>query len=203
MTGLYAVIAIQAALSAREHTGQGDHIDMALFDVMTGVLANQALNYLVSRETPKRLGNAHPNIAPYAVYPTADGWFILAVGNDSQFRRFCDLVGLSALAGDERFVTNAARVTNRAQMESYIASATTQWNRDALLAELEEAGVPAGPINTVADAFADPQIVSREMVIRPTREDGIAIPGVRTPIRFSHADLALDRPSPRLPKLEN
>ncbi len=200
MTGLYAVIAIQAALVARERTGRGEHIDMALFDVMTGVLANQALNYLVSGKCPIRLGNAHPNIAPYAVYPTSDGWFILAVGNDRQFRCFCDLVGLEQLADDDRFATNPARVANRADLEPLVRVATAAWTRDALLAGLEKEGVPAGPINSVADAFADPQILWRGMAIEPVGDDGIVIPGVRTPIRFSGAGLALDQPSPRLPK---
>jgi len=196
MTGLYGVIGIQAALAQRERTGRGQHIDMALLDVMVGVLANQALNYLVSGRSPTRMGNAHPNIAPYAVFPTADGWFILAVGNDGQFRRFCELVGI---APDERFATNEGRVAHRDALTGIVADATRGWNRDPLLAALEQAGVPAGPINNVAQAFADPQVVHRAMALAIDRGDGLPpVPGVRTPIRFSDAELALDRPSPRL-----
>ncbi len=196
-TGLYAVIAIQAALAMRTRTGRGQHIDMALLDVMTGVLANQAMNYLVSGVSPTRLGNAHPNIAPYAAFPTADGWFILAVGNDAQFRRFCAVAGLDDMAQDPRFTTNPARVANRETLTERIAEATQHFARDDLLARLEAEGVPAGPINTVAEAFADPQVIHRGMALALAR-DGGTIPGVRTPIRFSDADLVLDKPAPRI-----
>lgn len=198
MTGLYSVIAIQAALLAREKTGRGDHIDMALFDVMLGVLGNQALNYLVSGETPRRMGNAHPNVAPYAVYPTRDGWFILAVGNDRQFGKFCEVTGNAALAADPRFVGNAARLEHRAALEDAIRAITATYARDDLLAQLAEAGVPAGPINSVAEAFADPQAQARAMQFAMTAADGTPVPGVRTPIRFAGMELALGVPSPRL-----
>jgi len=198
-TGLYAVIAIQAALAMRERTGRGQHIDMALLDTMTGVLANQAMNYLVSGVSPTRLGNAHPNIAPYAAFPTADGWFILAVGNDGQFRRFCAIVGLDDISDDPRFASNPARVANRDDLTSRVTEATRRFHRDDLLARLEAAGVPAGPINTVAQAFADPQVIHRGMALDIPREGGGSVPGVRTPIRFSDADLVLDRPAPALP----
>ena len=197
MTGLYSVIAIQAALAARARTGRGEHIDMALFDVMVGVLGNQALNYLVSGISPKRMGNAHPNVAPYAVYPTADGWFILAVGNDRQFGKFCDVTGCPELAADARFIGNAARLAYRVALEDAIRVVTRRFDRDDLLTQLAQAGVPAGPINSVAEAFADPQIVSRGMKIDLVAEDGTPIPGVRTPIRFAGLDLALDRASPK------
>ena len=199
-TGLYAVIAIQAALAMRERTGRGQHIDMALLDTMTGVLANQAMNYLVSGVAPTRLGNAHPNIAPYAAFPTADGLFILAVGNDAQFRRFCAIAGLDGMADDPRFATNPARVANRDELTARVTEATQRFRRDDLLARLEAEGVPAGPINTVAEAFADPQVIHRGMALSLTREGGDPVPGVRTPIRFSDADLVLDRPAPVLPK---
>ena len=191
LTGLYAVIAIQAALHQRESTGQGQHIDMALLDCMTGVLANQALNFLVSGKVPHRLGNAHPNIAPYEAFPVADGWIIVAVGNDSQFRR---LAGLLDLPDNARWATNAGRVHDRAALSPAIAAQTRDWERDALLAGLEEQGVPAGPINTVADALADPQIAAREMVL----DLGDGVKGLRTPIRFSDAELALGKRSPKL-----
>ena len=199
-TGLYAVIAIQAALAMRERTGRGQHIDMALLDTMTGVLANQAMNYLVSGVSPTRMGNAHPNIAPYAAFPTADGWFILAVGNDGQFRRFCAVAGLDDMPDDPRFATNPARVATRADLTARVTEATGRFTRDALLARLEAEGVPAGPINTVAEAFADPQVIHRGMALSIEREGGAPVPGVRTPIRFSNADLALDRPAPALPR---
>ena len=189
-TGLYAVIAIQAALIQREQTGRGQHIDMALLDTMTGVLANQAANYFASGVTPPRVGNAHVNVSPYAVFPTADGWFILAVGNDAQFRRFC---GVAGIAPDQRWTTNAGRIEHRAELFAAIEAATKRFDRDDLLAKLEAVGVPVGPINTVEQALTDPQIAARDMVIRGERLDGL-----RTPIRFSDADLVLGRPAPRL-----
>ncbi len=198
MTGLYAVIAIQAALSMRERTGRGQQIDMALLDTMTGVLANQAMNWFASGVSPTRVGNAHANIAPYAVFPCADGWFILAVGNDAQFRRFCDALGRDALRDDPRFATNAGRVAFREILTAGIEAATRTIPRDALLAKLEAVGVPAGPINDVAQAFADPQVVARGMAIAGARPDGSTIPGLRTPIRFSDADLATGRAAPML-----
>ncbi|MBJ6121933.1 CaiB/BaiF CoA transferase family protein [Sphingomonas mollis] len=198
MTGLYAVIAIQAALAQRDHTGRGQQIDMALLDTMTGVLANQGMNWLAGGVDPTRAGNAHPNIAPYAVYPTSDGWFILAVGNDAQFRRFCAVVGLPM--DEPRYATNALRVEHRAALTLAIEDATRRFRRDDLLARLDAAGVPAGPINSVAQAFADPQVVARGMAIDAARPDGSTVPGIRTPIRFSDADLAPPRAAPLLAK---
>ena len=198
MAGLYSVIAIQAALAARATSGRGEHIDMALFDVMTGVLANQAQNYLVTGQSPRRLGNMHPNITPYAVFPVSDGWFILAVGNDAQFQRFCAAMGLEALAQDARFTSNAARLEHRAVLEVLIGEATRLHPRDALLALLEQAGVPAGPINTVADAFADPQTIARAMQQLFTLPGGQKIAGVRTPITFGRMSLNLGNAAPQL-----
>jgi crotonobetainyl-CoA:carnitine CoA-transferase CaiB-like acyl-CoA transferase len=192
-TGLYSVIAIQAALAAREKTGQGQHIDMALMDCATGVLANQAMNFLATGDAPRRLGNAHPNIAPYQVFSASDGDLILAVGNDGQFRRACNVLGLDALADDPRFVTNGARVANRAALTDAMATAFAAWNRDAVLAALEAATVPAGPINRVDQVFADPQVIARGLRIDP---DGV--PGLRSPMRFSHSPLKLDRRAPVL-----
>ncbi len=199
-TGLYGVIAVQAALAQRERTGEGQQIDMALLDCMTGVLANQALNFLVSGKAPRRLGNAHPNIAPYQVFPTSDGHLIVAVGNDRQFVKFCALLDRADLATDERYRTNALRVQNRDMLTPELAAETAKIERDTLLKLLEDAGVPGGPINTVADVFADPQIEHRQMRV-DTPHPGAAAgtsPGVRTPIRFSAAELALDRGVPRL-----
>jgi crotonobetainyl-CoA:carnitine CoA-transferase CaiB-like acyl-CoA transferase len=197
MTGLYSVIAIQAALAQREKTGRGQQIDMALLDTMVGVLANQAMNFFVSGVTPPRLGNAHLNVSPYAVFPTSDGWFILAVGNDGQFMRFCDALGLDDLKADQRFATNAGRLDHREPLFAAIREATSRYERDTLLATLEAVGVPAGPINSVAQAFADPQVIHRGMALTLDR-DGMALPGLRTPIKFSDSSLALDRAAPML-----
>jgi crotonobetainyl-CoA:carnitine CoA-transferase CaiB-like acyl-CoA transferase len=172
---------------------------MALLDVMVAVLANQGLNYLVSGATTTRLGNRHPNIAPYEAFPTDDGWMILAVGNDSQFARFCALAGLPALERDPRFACNADRVAHQGALSALISAATRRWQRDALLARCEAEGVPAGPINTLAQAFADPQIKHRRIAYRVRRTvDGNEIPAMRTPIIFSSATLALDRAAPML-----
>ena len=195
MTGLYAVIGIQAALAERERSGLGQHVDMALFDVMVGTLANQAMNYLVSGKAPRRLGNAHPNIAPYEAFPTADSWFILAVGNDEQFRRFCKVMEIEP---DARFSTNAQRLALRDEVSAIVAAATRRWRRDDLLAALEHAGIPAGPINTVDETFADPQIRHRQMRLDMDAGDGPSMPGVRLPVRLSRSPLAVPMPSPRL-----
>ena len=200
MTGLYSVIAIQAALAMRERTGKGQQIDMALLDTMTGVLANQAMNWFASGVSPTRVGNAHMNVCPYAVFPTSDGWFILAVGNDGQFRRFCDAMDLPAMRDDPRFATNAGRLAFKDILFAGIEAATSQVPKLELLARLEAVGVPAGPINTVAQAFDDPQVIARGMRIDAERADGSTIPGLRTPIRFSDADLATGRAAPTLPR---
>ncbi len=192
-TGLYGVIAIEAALIARAHTGRGQHIDLALLDTMGAMLANQAMNFLASCVSPRRLGNVHPNIAPYQTFPVADGWIILAVGNDGQFGRLCGVLGLDGLSADARFQANAARVASRAVLAETLSDKTRRWKRAALLAALEIAVVPAGPINTIADLFADPQFVARGMRIDPQ-----GIPGVRTPVVMSESGLSLDRRSPKL-----
>ena len=192
-TGLYGVIAVQAALIARERTGRGQRIDLALLDTMGAMLANQAMNYLAWGVSPRRMGNVHPNIAPYQTFPVADGWVIVAVGNDAQFARLCTVLGLDALAADVRFATNAARVARQAELARELADRTRRWRRDELIAVLEQAVVPAGPINTVADLFADPQFVARGMRIDPG-----GIPGVRSPIDMSESPLSLARRSPKL-----
>ena len=199
-TGLYGVIAIQAALAARQRTGVGQHIDMALLDCMVGVLANQALNYLVSGTTPRRLGTAHPNIAPYQVFAVRDGHIMLAVGNDAQFRRTCEVLGEPSLASDVRYADNAGRVANRATLIPKLSEAFQTFSRNEILHRLEAQGVPAGPINTVQDAFEDVQVRHRELALPLSCAwaQGGVIPGVRTPIRFSNAILSTSRPSPRL-----
>ena len=192
-TGLYGVIAIEAALLARAQSGRGQHIDMALFDCMTGVLANQAMNFLASGVSPTRMGNIHPNIAPYQTFPVRDGRIIIAVGNDSQFLKLCQVLGLENIASTAEFADNARRVANRLELAAHLSNATKSWPRDALLSALEAAGVPAGPINSVADVFNDPQFQFRDMRINP---DGV--PGLRTPIVMSESDLKLDLRAPGL-----
>ncbi len=192
-TGIYAATAILAALHQRHATGLGQQIDMALMDVAASIMANQAMNYLATGTAPRKMGNAHPNLAPYAVFDCADGWLILATGNDGQYRKLCAILGLAEMAEAPEFLTNADRVTNRAEMTRRITAATRLWSKADLLAACEEQGVPAGPINDLAEVFDDPQIVARGMQISP---DGL--PGVRSPFRFSGADLALARPAPKL-----
>lgn len=192
-TGLYGVVGIQSALLQRQQTGKGQHIDMSLFDCMSGVLANQSMNFLASGNAPTRMGNKHPNIAPYQTFPVEDGHLIIAVGNDQQFQRLCKALNLNNLADDDRFASNALRVQNRDDLEALLSEQTNKWSRQELLDALEVAVVPAGPINTVADVFADKQFQARGMQIEP---DGV--PGVRTPIKFSDAELSLDRRAPNL-----
>lgn len=187
MTGLYSVIAIQAALAERARSGLGQQIDMALLDVMVGTLANQAMNYLVSGATPRRMGNAHPNIAPYEAYRTADSWLIVAVGNDEQFRRFCAVLGVKP---GPAFATNEARLKGRSALNGIIGSAIRSRTRDELLAELADAGVPAGPINSVEEAFDDAQVRHRQLRIDADSSAGAGAPGLRLPIRFSRSPLA-------------
>jgi crotonobetainyl-CoA:carnitine CoA-transferase CaiB-like acyl-CoA transferase len=199
-TGVYSVVGILAALRQRDATGEGAHLDMALLDVQTSVLANQAMNYLASGKSPRRMGNAHPNIVPYQVFPVADGHVIVAVGNDGQYARFVSVLGKPELAQDERFRTNAGRVGNRADLVPILTELTLKTSREALLSALEKQGVPAGPINTVADVFADPQVIARGMRIDlPSPEaQGGAIPSVRSPIVMNGEPMAAERPSPRL-----
>jgi crotonobetainyl-CoA:carnitine CoA-transferase CaiB-like acyl-CoA transferase len=199
-TGVYSVVGILAALRKRDATGEGAHLDMALLDVQTSVLANQAMNYLASGKSPRRMGNAHPNIVPYQVFPVADGHVIVAVGNDGQFARFVSVLGRPELAQDERFRTNAGRVGHRAALVPMLTELTLPFTREDLLSALEGQGVPAGPINTVADVFADPQVIARGMKIDlPSQAaKGGAIPSVRSPIVMDGQPMAAGRPSPRL-----
>ncbi len=197
-TGIYAVSAIEAALIHALKSGEGQLVDMALLDVQAAVLANQNMNYLISGKAPERLGNAHPNISPYEVVPVADGFLILAIGNDGQFRRLCGLLGIEAIVGDERFATNKARVANRMEVRQLVSTETLKWTKAALLQRCEQNGVPAGPINTIEEMFADPQVVARGLRIDLDDAAGNAIPGVRTPVILSETPLRYERPSPRL-----
>jgi crotonobetainyl-CoA:carnitine CoA-transferase CaiB-like acyl-CoA transferase len=193
ITGLYATIGIQSALWQRERTGVGQQVDMALLDSMVGVLANQAMNYLASKKPPSRMGNAHPNIVPYQVMEVKDGHIILAVGNDGQFARLCALLELNELASDTRFSTNAARLAHRDELTTILHEAFVKWEKWTLLEALHKCNVPAGPINNIDEVFADPQVIARNLQL-----DLDGVPGVRTPIRFSDAELTLDRASPKV-----
>ncbi len=193
LTGIYSATAILAALHQRERTGKGQQIDMALLDVATGIMANQAMNYLTTGSAPARIGNAHQNLVPYQVFDCADGWIIIATGNDAQYQRLCGLLGLGEIADAPEFRTNADRIANRETLTDRLTEATRSWAKDALLAACEAAGVPAGPINDLAEVFDDPQIRHRGM-----RIDRDGVPGVRSPFRFSDAGLALNHASPKL-----
>lgn len=197
-TGIYAVAAIQAALIHALRFGEGQHVDMALLDVQAAVLANQNMNYLISGTAPTRMGNAHPNIAPYEVVPVSDGHIILAVGNDGQFRRLCGILGLEAVADDERFASNRMRVANRADVRQLVWGETRRWMKRDLLDACESNAVPAGAINTIGEMFEDPQVQARGLKIELADSQGNLIPGVRSPVVLSETPLHYQRPSPRL-----
>jgi len=199
-TGVYSVVGILAALTQRERTGRGCYVDTSLIDSTVGVLANQALNFLVSGDVPQRIGNAHPNIVPYQVFPAADGHLIVATGNDRQFQKFCAAVGEGKLADDPAYLTNKDRLARRDELVAKLSAATARMKRDDLLDKLETVQVPAGPINTLPQVFSDPQVKHRGMLLE-LKSDAAAsgtIPGVRTPIVIDGAAMASERPSPRL-----
>ncbi len=191
--GLYCVIGAQAALSQREKTGKGQHLDISLLDSATSILANQAMNYLSTGKAPERTGHQHPNLVPYQVFSTSDGHIIIATGNDAQFQRLCDVLDLSAFKTDPRFTDNSARVENRTDLIEALEKRTKNWPSSALMMALENAGIPAGPINSVADVFDDPHIQARSLKVKP--ED---VPGVRNPWKFSQSELKLDQTAPKL-----
>jgi crotonobetainyl-CoA:carnitine CoA-transferase CaiB-like acyl-CoA transferase len=199
-TGVYSVVGILAALAQREKTGEGGYVDTALVDTTVGVLANQALNFLVSGEIPKRLGNAHPNIVPYQEFPAADGHIIIATGNDNQFVKLCGVLGEPALAQEARYQDNIGRLKNRDALVARLRELTARHPRAELLDKLEAVQVPAGPINNLEQVFADPQVVHRGMRIDPPSAAAKAgrIPGVRTPIVLDGEPMASARPSPLL-----
>ncbi|NMN56928.1 crotonobetainyl-CoA:carnitine CoA-transferase CaiB-like acyl-CoA transferase [Xanthobacter sp. SG618] len=197
-TGLYATVGILAALRRRDETGTGGHVDMALLDTQVGVLANQAMNYLTSGKAPKRMGNAHPNIVPYQVFPCADGYFIAAIGNDGQFARFCAVLGAPELAQAADYATNPARVANRAVLVPKLTALTMAFARDDLLAALEAKGVPAGPINTVSQVFEDPQVKARGLRVDLAEAGGGTIPAVASPIVLDGERQVAKSASPRL-----
>ena len=191
-TGLYAVIAVQAALRSRDTTGLGQHIDLSLLDVATATTANQAMNYLTTGTPPNRRGNNHPNIVPYCAVSTSDGYIILAVGNDEQFKNFNKIFDVEWYRKD-KFKTNPARLENRDELLNLIEGKTINFSSADLLIECENYGVPAGPINTLEDVFNDPQILHRGMKI-----DLDGVPSVKNPIIFSDMEMSYDSPSPNL-----
>ncbi|ANB74598.1 CoA-transferase [Paraburkholderia phytofirmans OLGA172] len=198
MTGLYASVGVLAALTNREKTGSGQHIDLALLDVQIAALANQASNYLVGGVVPRRMGNAHPSIVPYQDFPTSDGYMIVAVGNDGQFSSFCNALGQREWALDERFATNPQRVTHRAELIALIRSVTATRTTDEWVDAMKAAGVPCGPINSLDKVFADPQVQARGVRVEISRPGMAAVPLVANPIRMSVSSIDYQRPPPAL-----
>ncbi|MCY6379874.1 CaiB/BaiF CoA transferase family protein [Hoeflea prorocentri] len=198
VTGLYAVSAIQAALIHAMRTGKGQHIDMALLDSQAAILSNQNMNFLATGQSPTRLGNFHPNISPYEVVPTSDGYLILAIGNDGQFQRLCKILGADDIAADPRFATNRDRVANRSHLRERLCGATQKFERSSLLDQCKDNAVPAGPINSIGEMFDDPQIKARNMRVELDDGRGTKIPGVASPIKMSETPPGNARPSPRL-----
>jgi crotonobetainyl-CoA:carnitine CoA-transferase CaiB-like acyl-CoA transferase len=198
MSGLYSTIGILAALAAREQTGRGQQIDIALLDVEVACLANQGMNYLITGTSPVQSGNAHPNIVPYQDFPTSDGAMIVAVGNDGQFARFANVLGAPEWADDQRYATNGARVINRAGFVAMIAARTAARTTKDWVALLEAANVPCGPINRIGDVFADSQVQSRGMRIALDHPVGGEIPSIASPLRLSETPVSYDRAPPVL-----
>ncbi|MGC3895961.1 CaiB/BaiF CoA transferase family protein [Pseudomonas urmiensis] len=198
LTGLYSTVAILAALAHRDQSGVGQHIDMALLDVQVACLANQAMNYLTTGTAPRRLGNAHPNIVPYQDFPTADGDFILTVGNDGQFRKFAEVAGQPQWADDPRFATNKLRVANRAELIPLIRQATVFKTTAQWVSELEQAGVPCGPINDLAQMFQDPQVLARGLAVSIAHPLAGSVPQVASPIRLSETPVEYRQAPPLL-----
>jgi crotonobetainyl-CoA:carnitine CoA-transferase CaiB-like acyl-CoA transferase len=199
-TGVYSAVGILAALARREKTGRGGSVDAALVDSTVGVLSYQALNYLVSGDIPKRIGNTHPNLVPYQVFPVADGSIIIATGNDNQFVKLCGILGDPQLAKVPDYKDNTGRLAHRTELVGRLSALTSRLPRDVLLEKLETAGIPAGPINNLEQVFADPQVIHRGMRLELSSAvaEGGKIPGVRTPIMLDGAAMASDRPAPRL-----
>ncbi len=197
-TGLYSTIAILAAVRHRDQTGEGQYIDMALLDVTAGLLANQNMNYFITGNVPKCLGNAHPNIVPYRTFATMDGHIVLAVGNDKQFKSFLTVAERQDMLDDARFLTNNDRVENREILESILAGVMLGKTTKAWVEALEHAHVPCGPINTIKDVFEDPQIQHRGLKIELDHALGCKVPQVKTPIKYSKTPLEYNRPPPML-----
>ncbi|UST53172.1 CoA transferase [Comamonadaceae bacterium OTU4NAUVB1] len=198
MTGMYTAVSVLAALARRNECGVGDAIDIAMLDVQVATLSNQAMNFLVSGKVPGRNGNAHPNIQPQDVYACADGDVILVVGNDGQFARLCGVLGHPEWRTDERYATNAQRVRNIAGLSAALREAFAGWERAALIAALDAAGVPCGPINDVAEVFEEPQVKARGLLRHVPHPAGVDVPQVGSPMRFAEAPLRVPAAPPLL-----
>ncbi|WKK15257.1 CaiB/BaiF CoA-transferase family protein [Achromobacter insolitus] len=200
MTGMYAAVGILAALRHRDLTGMGQHIDISLLDSQIAWLVNAGTNYLAAQEPPTRLGNGHPNIVPYQVFDAADGPMILAVGNDAQFRRFCEVAGLDGLAQDERYASNAARVAHRDELCGRIQEALGQRPRTTWLEQLEAVGVPCGPVNDLRDVFNDPHVQARGAHLRMhcAWAQGGELNLLANPLKLSATPVTYRMPPPRL-----
>ncbi len=198
MTGMYTAVAVLAALARRNECGRGDTIDIGMLDVQVSTLANQAMNYLVSGKVPQRNGNAHPNIQPQDVYRCSDGDVILVVGNDGQFAKLCETLGHPEWAQDERFAVNAQRVRNIETLSAMLQAEFGRRTRAELIDALDAAGVPCGPINSVADVFEDPQVKARGMLRHVPHPSGVDVPQVASPMRFAEAELPLREAPPLL-----
>jgi crotonobetainyl-CoA:carnitine CoA-transferase CaiB-like acyl-CoA transferase len=199
-TGVYSVIGILAALQQRARTGKGCYVDTALVDSTVGVLANQGLNFLASGKVPGRIGNAHPNIVPYQVFPVADGYIIIATGNDSQYQKLCAVLGAPELAKHPDYIDNKSRLENRAEIVGKLSALTVKFNMQDLADELEAVGVPAGPINNLDQVFDDPHVKHRGMKLDIASDHAKAgtIPGIRTPIMLDGKPMDSGNPAPRL-----
>jgi len=198
MTGMYATVAILAAVARRAETGHGETVDLAMLDVQAAFLANQAMNWLVGGRTPQRGGNRHPNIQPQDVFPCAAGQIVLAVGNDGQFAKLCEVIGRPDWAQDERFARNASRVRNGAALSALLVERFRDFTKGELTASLDAAGVPCGPINTIPQVFEDPQVVHRRMLRQLPHPAAGAVPQVVSPMNFAEAPLSFDRAPPLL-----
>ena len=192
-TGIYASTAILAALHQRKETGRGQHIDMSLLDSAVAILANQGMNYLSTGSPPGRIGNFHPNLSPYQVFECSNGHIIIATGNDHQYQKLCSILQCPEHATDPKYETNAKRVENRYELDDIISQKTRNWEKLHLLKQCEENGIPAGPINSLDEVFADEHIIHRGMKLSLE-----GIPSIRSPIKFSESELVLDKPSPNL-----
>jgi len=198
MTGMYTTVAVLAALAGREVTGEGDYIDVAMLDVQAAVLANQAMNYLMTGRAPRRQGNRHPNIMPQDVFACRDGDVVLAVGNDGQFAKMCAALGRSEIGSDPRFAKNADRVRHKDELMPLIGEIFAQWSRADLVDAMERAGVPCGPINTIPEVFEDPQIKHRGLQIELTHPTAGHVSSVTSPLKFARAAPAYERAPPTL-----
>ncbi len=198
MTGMYAAVGVLAALARRTETGRGEYIDLAMLDVQAAILANQAMNWLISGNAPKRGGNRHPNIQPQDVFPCTDGFVALAVGNDGQFGRLAEILGHPEWIEDERFATNPARVRNHPLLDPMLRAEFASRSRHDLIAALDAAGVPCSPINTVPEVFSEPQVQHRKMLRKLPHPKAGEVPQVVSPLNFTNEPLAFDRPPPLL-----